>query len=114
MLKNNLLFFYQFYSLFDNLCSIIDSTFFILFSSLIIIEGLYYIRYSGAIKKGLKDIGTAIVLGAAAKAGSDLLDSAKEAVKKAYEGDNDTKKENEPSDNGSNNTGDNNSNKENK
>ena len=57
-----------------------------LFFSLILIEGIgRFIFFSGGIKKGLKDVGTAVVLGAAAKLGADLVDAGKERINKIIE-----------------------------
>ena len=61
----------------------IPNVFVFLFFSLILIEGIgRFIFFSGGIKKGLKDIGTAVVLGGAAKLGADGIDYIKEEIKK--------------------------------
>jgi hypothetical protein len=54
---------------------------FVLLSSLIFIEAINFIFFSNLIKKGIKTVASGVVLGAAAKAGSDLYDLGKEAVK---------------------------------
>ena len=70
-------YFNNLYVLFCSLNSLLDiNLLYVLFSSIIILGGLSHIKLS-SIQKGLKNIGSAVIVGAAAKAGADIYDYGK-------------------------------------
>lgn len=79
---------------------------FLVFSLILLVTIGSFIHFSGGIKKGLKDLGNAALLGGAAKLGSDSVDYIKDELKKIVSdsktGNEDTKVSSEDKNKGSN------------